>query len=628
MTVSEPETAEVRPPARKPELGLALSGGGFRAAFFHLGVLARLAEVGLLRQVEVISTVSGGSIIGALYYLHVKDLLENVPDEDIGDEHYVWIVECMQRGFLAGVETHVRARTYGDLRRNFAMAGPTYSRSTRIGEVYDETFYRPAWDNPLFAAEPATRPGERIRLQDLVIRPPEAPEGFSPLRRPRRPNAPIPILLMNATSLNTGHNWRFEAVRMGEDGRRRPHWVEIDKNMRLETTRWEELPAEHRDVELGAAVAASSCVPGLFHPLSFGDLFRYTLDGGTTETSVRVELVDGGVHDNQGVCGLIDTDCRRMIVSDASGQMGDAEEPSTRIHAALTRSTSGIYGDRVREEQLAGVLQRHPYALVHLKKGLEALVVPPRASTDAGAVTPEPLNDVRYGLDEQAQRLLSGTRTDLDSFTEIEAYSLAGLGYVMATEELAAPVEPPYQAIDVPRREPPLAGRWDFAGLREPLTIGSPGLRQHLGVAQKRFFKPLRLSRRLLVTTVAGIVVALAALLALLAWLTDLGAVWRALGTPVPLVWVLVVVVGVILLLRLYLKSMFRWKGTQLVADTLYSRVGPALLALPVRLAAGVMLRSNGAFLRAGRLTELELENRRAQPLAKPEIAPRDCPFA
>ena len=52
--------------AEREKWGLALSGGGFRASFFHLGVLARLAEMDLLRRVEVISTVSGGSIIGAL----------------------------------------------------------------------------------------------------------------------------------------------------------------------------------------------------------------------------------------------------------------------------------------------------------------------------------------------------------------------------------------------------------------------------------------------------------------------------------------------------------------------------------------------------------------------------------
>ena len=56
-----------------------------RAAFFHIGVLAKLAELGLLRRIEVISTVSGGSIVGALYYLHVKNLLEDELDEEITD---------------------------------------------------------------------------------------------------------------------------------------------------------------------------------------------------------------------------------------------------------------------------------------------------------------------------------------------------------------------------------------------------------------------------------------------------------------------------------------------------------------------------------------------------------------
>ena len=73
----------------EPKLGLALSGGGHRAAFFHIGVLAKLAELGLLRHLEVISTVSGGSIVGALYYLHVKNLLEDKPDEAITDADYI-----------------------------------------------------------------------------------------------------------------------------------------------------------------------------------------------------------------------------------------------------------------------------------------------------------------------------------------------------------------------------------------------------------------------------------------------------------------------------------------------------------------------------------------------------------
>jgi hypothetical protein len=44
-------------------IGLALSGGGIRAAVFHLGVLRRLASEHLLENVSAISTVSGGSLI-------------------------------------------------------------------------------------------------------------------------------------------------------------------------------------------------------------------------------------------------------------------------------------------------------------------------------------------------------------------------------------------------------------------------------------------------------------------------------------------------------------------------------------------------------------------------------------
>lgn len=44
--------------------GLALSGGGIRSATFNLGVLQRLAEHGLLNQVDYLSTVSGGGYIG------------------------------------------------------------------------------------------------------------------------------------------------------------------------------------------------------------------------------------------------------------------------------------------------------------------------------------------------------------------------------------------------------------------------------------------------------------------------------------------------------------------------------------------------------------------------------------
>ena len=52
---------------REPKIGLALSGGGARAMAFHLGCLRALHELGILQRVSILSTVSGGSVIGALY---------------------------------------------------------------------------------------------------------------------------------------------------------------------------------------------------------------------------------------------------------------------------------------------------------------------------------------------------------------------------------------------------------------------------------------------------------------------------------------------------------------------------------------------------------------------------------
>ena len=48
-----------------PKLGLALSGGGFRATLYHLGVVRFLRDAGVLRDVTDIASVSGGSILAA-----------------------------------------------------------------------------------------------------------------------------------------------------------------------------------------------------------------------------------------------------------------------------------------------------------------------------------------------------------------------------------------------------------------------------------------------------------------------------------------------------------------------------------------------------------------------------------
>ena len=47
------------------KIGLALSGGGFRASLYHLGLVRFLRDAGLLPSVTHITSVSGGSIFAA-----------------------------------------------------------------------------------------------------------------------------------------------------------------------------------------------------------------------------------------------------------------------------------------------------------------------------------------------------------------------------------------------------------------------------------------------------------------------------------------------------------------------------------------------------------------------------------
>jgi NTE family protein len=451
-----------------------------------------MAELGLLRQVEVLSTVSGGSILGALYYVHLKRLLEAKADADIEAADYVRLLERMESDFVTAVQQNIRMRTFLNPLKNLRMTRANYSRSDRIGELYDALLYRPGFD-----------PGRQhmIEMRELKIQPPDAPAGFYPRTHNAQRRAKVPILLLNATTLNTGHNWRFEASTMGAPPRTRPPELEVDKNLRLLRPKaYSEIIRKQQNVELGLAVAASACVPGIFPPLALSDLYA----GG-----IRVQLVDGGVHDNQGIQGLLDEGCTHLIVSDASGQMEDEPDPATRILAVLGRSNS-IVMDRVREEELFGVLDddHRAVALVHLRKGLPVESVPwigvdGQPAPGGGELLP-PMSRT-FGVHLEVQRLLSRIRTDLDSFTEIEADSLMLDGYLMSGDTLRAA-----QGIAdlIPANAPSVRGNWKFLAVRPWLERPNKEYLKHLRVGKEHAFKVFRLSPLVTIITVlvAGVI--------------------------------------------------------------------------------------------------------------------------
>jgi predicted acylesterase/phospholipase RssA len=485
-------------------IGLALSGGGFRAALYHVGVLAKLAEMDLLRKVEALSCVSGGSIVGAHYYLEVRKLLCEKPDQEITKEDYVEVVKRVERDFLAGVQTNIRTRVLANPWTNLRMIfSSNYSRTRRVGELYEKK---------IFARVKDGEGGKPRWLNELIIR----PEGEAPDFHPKNDNwrraAKVPMLILNATTLNTGHNWQFTATWMGEP----PSSIdsEVDGNYRLRRMYYEQAPGDHRRIRLGHAVAASSCVPGLFEPLALANLY----DG------LVVRLIDGGVYDNQGTASLLDQGCNILLVSDASGQMNTMNDPGGGLLSVPLR-TNSVLQARVRVAQYRELsAQRRSSALrglmfIHLKKGLQVKPLDwidcpdPQDSRD----TDSPLT--KYGINKDAQERLAAIRTDLDSFSDAEARALMISGYRMTEFEIARSL-PEFDKSDGAGAD------WQFMKFDESLTrADAPApLLKLLSVAASLAFKIWRLWPPLRASAIAfGLILA-----GLLGWLC-----WKNWNAPI-----------------------------------------------------------------------------------------------
>jgi predicted acylesterase/phospholipase RssA len=91
------------------KLGLALSGGGFRASLYHLGLVRFLRDAGLLSQVTHIASVSGGSTFSAHLVLNWSRYCGS-------DEEF----DAAAAEFLSFVRMNVRSR----ILRRFPLTAP------------------------------------------------------------------------------------------------------------------------------------------------------------------------------------------------------------------------------------------------------------------------------------------------------------------------------------------------------------------------------------------------------------------------------------------------------------------------------------------------------------------------
>lgn len=413
------DSAEATRSALVGKVGLALSGGGFRASFYHLGVMARLAELDVLRHIEVLSCVSGGSIVGACYWLELRRRLEN--PKTVGQVDYIDLVRSLIAHFEGAVATDLRNQVqFSKLKTIWRVAHGEKGAidPVKTGDALEEYFYRPLLPGhgPLYLHDlPFTPADHDAELAGAEI--------FNPTRHNWLRAHKVPALVLNATTINTGHAWQFTPTWMGESP-----WVvheAADSVPRLQWSWYE--PAAGWQIPLGQAVAASACVPGVFAPLCIENAYEKLI----------VQLVDGGVYDNQGTVSLLAQSCNVILVSDAAGQLKFETKPREGLGGLITyanRSMNTLM-ERIRQANFGELSARFRSGLLrglmflHMKSGLDADIIRLPFSSEAYQVKRKLLSP--YGVRKDFQKALAELRTDIDAFTLDESRSLMACGYQM-----------------------------------------------------------------------------------------------------------------------------------------------------------------------------------------------------
>ena len=407
------------------KVGLAFSGGGFRASYYHLGVLACLAERDVLRHVEVLSCVSGGSIVGAFYWLKLRQRM--LKPEPLTRDDYITLVQEMIGRFQEAVGTNLRGQVQPYVAkiawRLLTGAGGVLDPE-KTAAALEQYFYRPLWpdDGPIQMDQLAFQPADHNPAL-------AGPGEFNPGKHNWLRAHKVPALILNATTVNTGHAWHFTPTWMGESP-----WAVYEAADSIPRLQWSTYDqGSGWQINLGRAVAASACVPMVFAPLRLGPFYG---------ESIQVSLVDGGVHDNQGTVALLASNCNLVLVSDACGQllMEPAPPPGLKGLIKSTMRSSDTLMERVRLASFGDLDSRRRSGLLrglmflHMKAGLDADMIRLPFSQETYRLRRAPLT--ASGVRKEFQQALAELRTDLDIFGPDESCGLMACGYQMASKAI------------------------------------------------------------------------------------------------------------------------------------------------------------------------------------------------
>src|SRR3974390_2679816 len=110
------------------KIGLALSGGGFRATLYHLGLVRFLRDSNLLSNVTHITSVSGGSVVAAHLALHWTRYTGSASEFDAAARELLAFVQLDVRNRIIRripfcVAMHVPRRLLGFSNRKLSRTG-------------------------------------------------------------------------------------------------------------------------------------------------------------------------------------------------------------------------------------------------------------------------------------------------------------------------------------------------------------------------------------------------------------------------------------------------------------------------------------------------------------------------
>ncbi len=259
--------------AKTSKIALTLSGGGARAMAFHLGCLRALHDHGILDRISVLSSVSGGSVIAAMYAFS---------DEPF-EEFDARVVKLLKTGLIRGIakETLFSGEALKII-ATLLTAGLCALLASLVGLLGNLTGFfgiNRKWTDRAkrHIQVPFRRWASRTTAFENHLR--KTVYGDLRMNEVKRPDLDVVI---NAAELRTGTAFRFGSIKSGS---------------------WRYGTIDGPVPYVSKAVAASAAFPLLLPALD--EVYNFKKKDKVSRK--RVIITDGGVYDNLGVtCVLPD----------------------------------------------------------------------------------------------------------------------------------------------------------------------------------------------------------------------------------------------------------------------------------------------------------------------------------